>query len=261
MLLTTLLLFACAGLAAGFLAGLLGIGGGLVVVPLLYFYFSGNPAVAPHAMHLALGSSLAFIVINSGFASWMHMRLDGVRWQEVRRLGPGLAIGSLAGAALAGTLPTEFLARFFGVFLLVMAVLIISQRASEIRRPPQWLSIVIGAPMGLLASLAGVGGGVMAVPWLLARGHRAAHAVATSSVCTVLVAALGAIGYIIFADEVALAGATGYVYWPAVLGIAFTALLAAQFGARLAHHVDHRLLRRIFALLLVVVGLRLLLVA
>lgn len=258
MLLTTLLLFACAGLAAGFLAGLLGIGGGLIVVPMLYFYFSSDPALAPQAMHLALGSSLAFIVINSGFAAWTHTRLDGVRWSEVRRLGPGLAIGSLSGAALANVLPSGFLARFFGLFLLVMAVLIISQRAGEIRRPPQWLSAVIGAPMGLLASLAGVGGGVMAVPWLLARGHRAVHAVATSSVCTVLVAALGASGYILFADDVRMPGATGYVYWPAVIGIAVTALLTARFGARLAHRVDQKLLRRLFALLLVVVGLRLL---
>lgn len=261
MLLSTLLLFAAAGVAAGFLAGLLGIGGGLVVVPLLYFYFSGDPAVAPHAMHLALGSSLAFIVINSGFASWMHMRLDGVRWSEVRRLGPGLAIGSLAGAALADALPTEILARFFGIFLLVMAVLIIVQRTGDVRRPPQWLSMVIGAPMGLLASLAGVGGGVMVVPWMLARGHRAAQAVATSSVCTVLVAAVGTVGYIALAEDVALAGATGYVHWPAVIGIAVTALFAARFGARLAHHVDHRLLRRVFALLLAVVGVRLLLSA
>lgn len=261
MLLNTVLLFAAAGLAAGFLAGLLGIGGGLIVVPLLYFWFSGNADLAPHAMHLALGSSLAFIVINSGFASWMHMRLDGVRWNEVRRLGPGLAIGSLAGAALADLLPTATLARFFGIFLLVMAVLIISQRAGELRRPPQWLSAVIGAPMGLLASLAGVGGGVMAVPWLLARGHRAAHAVATSSVCTVLVATLGASGYILFGDDVALEGATGYVYWPAVLGIAVSALVTARYGARLAHRVDQKLLRRLFALLLVVVGLRLLVAA
>lgn len=261
MLLSTLLLFACAGLAAGFLAGLLGIGGGLVVVPLLYFYFSGDTALAPHAMHLALGSSLAFIVINSGFVAWTHMRLDGVRWNEVRRLGPGLAVGSLAGAALADMLPTGILARFFGIFLLVMAVLIIAQRTAPTRHPPQWLSSVIGLPMGLLASLAGVGGGVMAVPWLLARGHRAAHAVATSSVSTVLVAALGASGYILFAEYLPLPGATGYVYWPAVFGIAITALATARFGARLAHRVDQKLLRRIFALLLVVVGLRLLLSA
>jgi len=259
MLMTTLLLFALAGLAAGFLAGLLGIGGGLIVVPLLYFHFNADPATAPNAMHLALGSSLAFIVFNSGFASWMHMRLDGVRWQEVRRLAPGLAIGSLAGAAVADWLPTEMLARFFGVFLLAMAVLMVAGRAGEVRQPPQWVSMIIGAPIGMLAALAGVGGGVMVVPWMLARGHRAAHAVATSSVCTVLVAALGTVGYVLFADPVPLRGATGYIYWPAVIGIGVTALLTARFGARLAHRVDQKLLRKGFALLLVIVGLRLLL--
>lgn len=258
-MLMTILLFAAAGLVAGFLAGLLGIGGGLVVVPLLFFYFSGHPDVASQSMHLALGSSLAFIVINSSFAAWAHMRLDGVRWDEVRRLAPGLAIGSLAGAAIADALPTEFLARFFGIFLLVMAVLMVVGRSSEARRPPQWLSTIIGAPMGMLAVLAGVGGGIMVVPWMLARGHRAVYAVATSSVCTVLVAALGAVGYVVFAEDVALPGSTGYIYWPAVLGIAFTALLTARWGARLAHRADQKLLRRLFALLLVVIGLRLLL--
>lgn len=257
-MLTTLLIFALAGLAAGFLAGLLGIGGGLIVVPLLFFHFSADPATAPFAMHLALGSSLAFIVINSGFASWTHMRLDGVRWEEVRLLAPGLVIGSLAGAALADRLPTEFLARFFGTFLLAMAALMLFGRNAKFRRPPQWLSAVIGAPMSLLAVLAGVGGGVMVVPWLLARGHRAVHAVASSSVCTVLVALLGSVGYAWFADDVELRGSTGYIYWPAVIGIALMAMLTARFGARLAHRVDQRVLRKGFAVLLVVVGTRLL---
>lgn len=257
-MLTTLALFALAGLAAGLLAGLLGIGGGLVVVPVLYFHFGGDPVTAPYAMHLALGSSLAFIVINSGVAAWTHAKLDGVRWHEVALLAPGLSAGALAGAAIADYLPTVVLAKFFGSFLLVMAALMTFRRAGEFRAPRNWMSAVIGGPMGVVASLAGVGGGVMVVPWLLARGHRAVHAVATSSVCTVIVAALGAAGYAAFADPLPLEGVTGYVHWYAVFGIAVTALVSAQLGARLAHRVDQKLLRRGFALLLVVVGARLL---
>lgn len=255
---TVILMFAFTGLVAGLLAGLLGIGGGLVVVPMLYFHFSANPVTAPHAMHLALGSSLAFIVINSGIAAWTHARLDGVRWREFRLLAPGLAAGGLAGAALADNLSTVALARFFGSFLLAMSAWMLFRPAGTRRDVPESLSYVIGLPMGTLAALAGVGGGVMVVPWLLARGHSAAHAVSTSSVCTVVVAAIGAAGYIFLAESLQLDGVTGYVHWYAVLGVAVTALLTAQIGARLAHRIDQRLLRRIFALLLAVVGARLL---
>lgn len=255
----TIAMFALTGAVAGLLAGLLGIGGGLVVVPVLYFHFSADPVTAPYAMHLALGSSLAFIVINSGIAAWTHARLDGVRWREVSWLAPGLALGGLAGAALADMLSTEALARFFGGFLLAMAVWMVFRSAAAGRTAPQWLSAVIGLPMGTVAALAGVGGGVMVVPWLLARGHAAAHAVSTSSICTVVVAAVGVSGYILFGEPVPVDSVIGYVHAQAVLGIAITALLTAQVGARLAHRVDQKLLRRVFAGLLVVVGARLLL--
>ncbi|HEX6928805.1 MAG TPA: sulfite exporter TauE/SafE family protein [Gammaproteobacteria bacterium] len=255
----TVLLFAAAGLAAGFLAGLLGIGGGLVVVPLLYFHFSADPVAAPYAMHLALGSSLAFIVINSGAAAWTHMKLDGVHWREVRLLAPGLAIGSIAGAALADQLPTPVLARFFGVFMLAMAALMFFRTPRNFHPGNHWHSAIIGLPVGIVAALAGVGGGVMVVPWLFSRGYRAAHVIATTSVCTVVVALVGTLGYTLFAEPVPLPGAFGYVHWPAVFGIAVTAFFMAQVGARLAHRVDQKMLRKGFAALLVVVGLRLLL--
>ncbi len=254
----TVIIFLLAGVIAGFLAGLLGIGGGLVVVPVLYFVFSNDPVTAGEAMHLALGSSLAFIVLNSGSAAWAHFRLDGVRWEEVAWLAPGLSVGGLLGAFVAGMLPTEALRLWFGVFLLAMATWIFLQRRPALEsRVPRAVSAVAGIPIGTLASLAGVGGGVMVVPWLLMRGFRPAHAVATSSFCTVVVAFVGTIGYAVFANDVGLAWTTGYVYWPAVLGIAISALMFAPLGAKAAHRVNQRLLRRGFSLLLVIVGIRL----
>lgn len=255
----TVLLFISAGLLAGFLAGLLGIGGGLVVVPVLFFYFSGYAELAPYAMHLALGSSLAFIVLNSSAAAWVHYRLDGVQWPEARDLSPGLVAGGLIGAAIADALSTAVLARAFGIFLLAMAALILF--GSRLQFPGggrRWHSAAAGVPIGGVAALVGVGGGVMIVPWLLSRGYRAAQAVATSSICTIVVAVVGAVGYMLFADAVPLPYTTGYVHWPAVLGIAVTAFLTARLGARLAHRVDQRVLRKVFALLLVIVAVRLL---
>ncbi len=254
----TVTLFLLTGIIGGFLAGLLGIGGGLVVVPALYFYFGLDPATAPYAMHLALGSSLAFVVINSGFAAFTHARMDGVLWHEVRALAPGLAAGSLLGAALADSLATESLARGFGVFMLAMAALTVFGARLQFRGGGRkWHSLVAGLPMGTVASLVGVGGGVMVVPWLLARGARAASAVASSSMCTVIVAVLGTIGYMLFAESLPVKGAVGHVHWPAVLAIAATAFPTAQIGARLAHRVPQVALRRGFAVLLVLVGLNL----
>lgn len=256
----TIMLFAATGVFAGFMAGLLGIGGGLIVVPVLFFHFSLQTELAPYAMHLALGSSLMFIVLNSSVAAWTHHRLDGVQWREVGLLAPGLAAGGLLGAAIADKLPTVVLARGFGIFLLAMALLIVlGSRLQFSGGGRNWHSRAVGVPMGVLASLVGVGGGVMVVPWLLSRGARAAEAVASSSICTVVVAMLGAVGYMTFSDAVPLPGSTGYVHWPAVFGIAVTAFVTARFGARLAHRIDQRNLRRIFALVLVVVGVRLLL--
>lgn len=254
-----MLIFLLAGLFAGFLAGLLGIGGGLVVVPVIFLVLMQDPAHAEYAMHVALGSSLAFIVINSGAAAWVHYRMGGLRWQEFYWLAPGLVLGSLLGAQLADGLSTAILQRWFGGFLIAMAIYLFLQR-----RPPMpktgrpWASVIAGLPIGTIASLAGVGGGVMVVPWLLARGHRAAVAVATSSACTVVVALVGALGYVLFASRQPLPWSTGYIYWPAVLAFAATAVLMAPLGARAAHRINQKKLRRGFALLVLVVGIRLL---
>ncbi|MDX1455058.1 MAG: sulfite exporter TauE/SafE family protein [Gammaproteobacteria bacterium] len=252
--------FLLAGILAGFLAGLLGIGGGLIVVPLLYFVFSADAATASHAMHLALGSSLAFIVLNSGSAAVAHVRLGAVRWVEVRWLAPGLLAGSLGGAWLADQVSTDGLRIWFGSFLLAMAVYLFLQRLPEVEKAwPRAISLVVGLPIGGLASLAGVGGGVMVVPWLMARGIQPAKSVATSSVCTVLVASLGAFGYMLFAPDLSQAWTTGYVFWPAVLTIAATSMLMAPVGARAAHRINQQKLKKGFAGILAIVGLRLLL--
>lgn len=256
---TIIVIFAMTGLVAGFLAGLLGIGGGLIMVPILYYVFSAQPDTAPHAMHLALASSLAFIVLNSGAAAWMHHRLGGVRWREVLLIAPGLAFGGLAGAALAGQLGSDILRGWFASFLIVMALYLLLHRARvEAKRIPEMFSAIIGLPIGMVAALAGVGGGVMVVPWMIFRGHATAIAIAISSICTVLVALLGAIGYMWFANAPEFAHATGYVYWPAVFATAITSMLVAPYGAKVAHRVDQQSLKKGFAILILLVGVKLL---
>lgn len=255
-----LLLFIAFGIIAGFLAGLLGIGGGLVIVPVLFYILSQDAQHAGYAMHVALGSSLAFIVFNSGTAAIAHARLGGLRWRELGWLAPGLVLGAMAGSALADELSSQLLQRWFGGFLLLMAAYLFIQRQPPLpdtRR--EWISIFAGLPIGTVASLAGVGGGVMVVPWLIARGYKPAVAVATSSASTVVVALVGAGGYALFASRTPLPWSTGYIYWPAVLAFAATSVFTAPLGAKLAHRIDQARLKRGFALLLALVGLKLLL--
>lgn len=255
----TLPVFVVAGIAAGFLAGLLGIGGGLIVVPAMFFMLSRDPVHADYAMHVALGSSLAFIVINSSISAFMHYRIGGLRWREIGWLTPGLVIGSLLGAQLADLFTTLVLQRWFGGFLVVMAIYLFVQRRPPLPKTDRpWVSTIAGLPIGTIASLAGVGGGVMVVPWMLARGHRAVVAVATSSACTVIVAIVGALGYSLLASRTPLEWSTGYIYWPAVAAFSVTAIFTAPLGAKLAHRIDQSKLRRGFALLVAIVGIRLL---
>lgn len=257
-----LLIYLTAGAGAGTAAGLLGIGGGVIVVPLLLVLFGLEGIEASVAMHLAVGTSLGTIVFTTLGSALSHYRLGAVELPAFRRLGLGLVAGAAAGAALAGLLPAEALKRLFGAFLLLGVPLMLLKPVPERHgagRPAGMLAA--GGGIGTLSAMLGVGGGILAVPYLIRQGLPMHRAVATSAACMVPLATCGALGFIAagWGDPRLPAGATGFVYWPALLGIAAASLVASSAAARLAHRVPARLLQRLFALLLVVVGLRLLL--
>ncbi|WP_294042264.1 sulfite exporter TauE/SafE family protein [Thiolapillus sp.] len=255
-------LYALLGAFAGVLAGLMGIGGGLVIVPglLLLFHLQGFDTA--FLSHIAIGSSLAIIVPTAISSLWAHHRRGAVDWPVVFGLAPGLMLGALAGAWLASQFSTGLLKVLFGTFLLLVAGQMLSAVAPKTGSAPRGhhrLFLPVGAAIGTVSGLVGIGGGTMTVPFLVWQGKSLPGAVATSAACGLPIAIAGALGFMLMGQGLGTGLSTGFVYWPAVIAVALFAVLVAPLGARLAHSLPVSLLKKGFALLLLVVGLRLIL--
>ncbi len=238
MTLIEILAYLLTGIFSGLLAGLLGLGGGVLIVPSLILVFGHLGFTSEWIAHLAVGSSLATIIGTGGASALAHHRRGAVRWDLVLMLAPGIVLGAWAGAAIAGLLPQEWLQRLFGVFLLYVGARMLLPRAEihTVTAPsPQGLTTA-GTGIGALSALVGIGGGTLTVPYLVKSGLTMRQAVASSSACGLPIALAGAIGFMItgWGREGLPGMSTGFVYWPAVLGILVTSMPMAPIGARLA---------------------------
>jgi uncharacterized membrane protein YfcA len=251
------------GVLAGLLAGLLGVGGGVVVVPALILLFGHLGFVPDWAPHLAIGTSLATIIGTGSASVIAHHRRGAVRWDLFRRLAPWILIGAWAGSAIAGLLTQTWLQRIFGVFLLFVGVRMLWRRRAEVEgEPPGAAGLALaGTGIGAVSSLVGIGGGTMTVPFLHRSGVDMRRAVATSSACGLPIAIAGTLGFLVvgWGREGLPAGSTGFVYWPAVGAILLTSIPAAPIGARLAHTLPVVTVERVFGSLLLLVAAKLLL--
>jgi uncharacterized protein len=253
------LIYALVGAFAGLIAGLFGVGGGLVIVPVLVFVFSTLQLAPSHLVHLAIGTSLATIVFTSLSSVYAHHRHGAVQWPLFLRLLPGMATGALLGAKLAHWLPTGSLRAIFGIFeLLVAAHLAFGGKPSLHRNLPglaglSGVAILIGA----ISALVGIGGGTMTVPFLVWCQVEMRQAIATSAACGLPIALAGAAGFILSAWQMPdlPPWSTGYIYWPAALAIVSVSIFFAPLGARLAHRLPATQLKRLFALFLTGLGI------
>ncbi len=256
-------LYPLLGAFAGLLAGLLGVGGGLIIVPVLVFVF-GMQGIADHLLvHLAVGTSLATIVLTSLSSVRAHHLHGAVLWPVFRQLTPGIVTGAWLGAAVADLLPTVALRTFFGMFELYVAVqmtLNIKPKASQ-QLPGKMTMFGVGNIIGAVSAVVGIGGGTLTVPFLVWSNVSMRKAVATSAACGLPIAVAGSIGFIIAGmNETALpAYSSGYVYWPAFAGIAAASILFAPLGAKLAHRLPAASLKRVFAILLYILAFKMLL--
>jgi uncharacterized membrane protein YfcA len=251
------------GIAAGLCAGLFGVGGGLIIVPALAYVFSYLNVTSASIMQLAVGTSLAVIIVTSLSSVWAHHKHGAVQWLLFARMAPFIAAGSLLGAYTAGRVPSDFLKLIFGLVEIVIAL----QMYFEFRpRPARALPGIAGlgvvsAAVGFMSAIAGIGGGTMMVPFLTWCNIKIHQAVATSAACGTPIAVAGSLGFMLLVPAAVdlPEKSAGFVYWPAFPGIAFASMLAAPLGARLAHRMSTYKLRRIFALFLFFVGLLMLL--
>ncbi|HWS76646.1 MAG TPA: sulfite exporter TauE/SafE family protein [Quisquiliibacterium sp.] len=240
------------GAATGFLAGLLGIGGGMVMVPFMTMLLGAQHFPPSETVKVAIATSLTTIVFTSMSSVRAHHRRGAVRWSLVKLLAPGILIGALLGAQVAGWMPGRVLAAFFGVFVGYSALKMLraSPAAAAGRLPGKGGMLGAGGAIGSISALVGAGGGFITVPFLTRGGVPIHQAVATSAACGFPIALAGTLGYVWAGRQLDLPGSLGYVYLPALLCIASASVLTAPLGARAAHALPTAALRKVFAVVL-----------
>ncbi len=259
-MLTLLAIYLAVGAVGGILAGLLGIGGGLVIVPMLVFCFPLLDIPPAHIMHIALGTSLASIIFTSVSSFMAHHRRGAVNWRIVVRITPGIIAGTFLGAYIASQMSTGVLKGFFGLFLYFVALqFFLDRKPKPGRELPRTAGMfAAGGGIGVVSSLMGIGGGTLSVPFLTWCNISVRNAIGTSAAIGLPIAVAGTLGYIStgFGIRDLPSYSLGYVYLPALSGIVAASMLTAPAGARLAHWLPVRKLQRVFAVLLLVVGTR-----
>ncbi len=248
------------GLVAGFVAGLLGVGGGLVMVPFLTWAFAVQGYTADYNIHLALATSLGVIVLTSVSSLRAHHEHGAVDWAVVGRLAPGILAGTLLGSLAAAWLTDFSLKVFFTLFLFYAATqMLLGFKPAPGRAFPGWIGASLaGGGIGLVSSWVGIGGGTLTVPFLLWCAVDLRRAIGTSSAVGFPIAVAGTAGYVISGQSVPglPPHSLGFVHLPALLAIAAGAWLTAPLGARATHRWPVARLKRIFAGLLYLFGVR-----
>jgi uncharacterized membrane protein YfcA len=252
------LLYMLLGAAAGVLAGLFGVGGGIIIVPVLVFSFTAQGIDPSVLTHLAVGTSLATIIFTSINSVLEHQRKGAVLWPVFIWMTLGILLGAGLGSLTAAAIQGPLLQKIIGVFAIVIAIqmgLELKPKASRTVPGKAGLTAA-GGVIGWASAIFGIGGGSLTVPFLTWRSVPMQQAVATSSACGLPIAAASALSFMLIGwSEPGLPQwSLGFVYLPAMAGIAITSMFFARFGARLAHKLSPRLLKRLFALLLLVVG-------
>ena len=251
------------GLGIGFIAALLGIGGGMLMVPCLYYLFLWSGLIPEQQMHFAAGTSLLIMVATSVGAVFAHARRGDVVWSITRRTIPAICVGVVGGAVVANLVDTRILVVIFGVVLMLVAGTMIfgfRQAGTPTQRIPGWTGLSIGGFLiGYKSGMLGVGGGAISVPWLTWMGLPQPRVSGTSSTFTFPAAVIGTLAFcvsgLISVKAPVEPWTIGYVFWPALPVAGIASLLGTRFGAAASGRVPGRQLRIIFGLLLVGVSI------
>ena len=250
------------GAFAGFFAGLLGIGGGSVMVPLLVMMFAAQGFPTGEVMHLALGTSMAAIFFTSISSVRTHHAHGAVLWPIVARITPGIVLGTLIGTHIASLVPTRVLALIFTVFICYVSVqMILNVKPKPHREMPGVIGTsLVGAFIGGLSCLVAIGGGALSVPFMTWCNVKMQHAIGTSAAIGLPIAVAGALGYLIngWGAPGLPEFTAGFIYLPALVLVSAMSSLTAPIGARLAHRLPVAVLKKVFAGVLIVLSAKML---
>ncbi len=257
------LVYLAAGAGVGVLAGLLGIGGGMTLVPILAALFAAQHFAPDHVVHLALATSMASIVFTSGASVREHWKLGGVDVDIVRRMAPGMVAGSLLATVASVWISQRWLALAFAVIVYIGATQILLNRKPAAARalPSAMPLFLVGLLIGVICGLVSAGGAFLTIPFMLWCGVPMRTTIGTAAMIGIPVAVVGTIGYLVSGWNVAglPKGAIGFVFLPALIGLVCSSVVTAPYGARLAHRLPVVTIKRLFALLLYALATRMLL--
>lgn len=262
------------GAIVGFFAGLLGIGGGLIIVPALTFIFTAQDFPADRILHLALGTTMATIIFTSATSLYTHHKHAAVNWNIFKYMTPGIVIGTLGGTVLAGTLSSIMLRIIFVLFIFYAATNMLLKlipkmepKSDENPELQHTLSgklgfFVAGGTIGAVSSLVAIGGGILTVPFLTMCNIKLRHAIGTAAAIGFPIAVTGTIGYILnglMQSQSLPEHSLGYVYLPALGWLVLASMLTAPLGAKTTHSTQTATLRKIFIVLLYFLAIKMLL--
>ena len=251
------------GAVIGFMAGLLGIGGGLIAVPALLHILPSVGIPAEHLPHVAMATSLTAIILTSLSSARAHNKRENIPWELFRSMLPGFVLGAICSGFISELIEASFLQQIFAVFVILMAIqMAFPFRPNSNRSMPSTVSLFFAAVIiAIIAGLMGIGGGVLLIPFLTWCGLQMRYAIGFSSATGLLIALFGSIGYTLAGWNVATLpeGTIGFIYLPALVGIATTSILIAPLGAKAATNWPTAKLKKIFAVFLAFVGLKLVL--
>lgn len=252
--------FALIGAFTGFMSGILGIGGGMIVVPALAYMFHYSDKIPPdYQMHVAAGCSLAIMIFTAMSTIRAHQKKGELLWSLYHLLWPGIILGTIIGALLADLLPTEVLKIIFGGFLIIISIKMLSDVHVEHleRMPGKKVTAAISSFIGMLSGMLGVGGGTLIIPFLNMCGVETRKIPGISALCTLTVAMVGSVLFMITGANASgmPSFSTGYIYWPAVLWVAIPSVLFAPVGAHMTYAVPVKQLKYGMVAILMIAGI------
>ena len=246
------------GSCTGFLAGLLGIGGGMVMVPFVSLILDARGFPADTTIKIAVATSLATICFTSMSSVYAHNKRGAVIWPVVRVLAPGIVLGSIIGAQITASLPGKTLGSVFASFVAFSATQMLLDRKPKPSRtlPGRAATFGVGSLIGVVSALVGAGGAFISVPFMTWCNIKIHNAVGTSAALGFPIALAGTLGYIWAGQDLQpMPGTVGYLYLPGVVVISLASVLTAPLGARTAHRMDIRPLKKVFAIVLYLLAL------